>query len=100
MDMKTLDISGEKKNLAAEALEEAAQGMAPDMARIYGITRKQALDGAKHKLVLTAAQKNVMISALSLWLKRKPHDPRSETAARMLDQLELTKKQYREKYSR
>lgn len=98
MEMKKLDLSGEKKNILIDALAEAARPLSQDMGRIYDITRSQALDVRTDRIALTAAQKNITISALKTWLKSHPGDPRSTTAARMLDRLELTRKQYNAKY--
>lgn len=97
MDMKKLGLDGIKKDVYIEVLREASEGLDPDMRRIYGRTIETAA-AAPGAMLLTPAQKEISVSALDRYVYMARGTDGELAAARdMLDQLSMTRKEYRKK---
>lgn len=97
MDMKKLDLDGIKKDIYIKALQDASDGLDADMRRIYGRTAETAA-AAPGAMLLTPAQKEISVSALDRYVYQARGTDEELAAARdMLDQLSMTRKEYREK---
>lgn len=97
MDMKKLSLDGIKKDVYIEVLREASEGLDPDMRRIYGRTIETAA-AAPGAMLLTPAQKEISVSALDRYVyMARGTDGELAAARSMLDQLSMTRKEYRKK---
>lgn len=92
MDIKVLNIAGEKRNILTRALLVAAACMDTDMARIYHATVEQISQEKSDKLQLTHAQRYTVMSALNSAVRDNAAENR--LIGDMLRQLSLTRKQY------
>lgn len=98
MDMKKLGLDGIKKDVYIKVLQEASKGLDPDMRRIYDRTIETAA-AAPGVMLLTPAQKEISVSALGRYAyMARGTDEELAAAQGMLDQLSMTRKEYREKY--
>ena len=98
MDMKKICLDGIKKDVYIKVLREASEGLDPDMRRIYGRTIETAA-AAPSAMLLTPAQKEISVSALDRYAYQARGTDEELAAARdMLDQLRMSRKEYREKY--
>lgn len=97
MDMKKLGLDGIKKDIYIKALQDASDGLDADMRRIYGRTAETAA-AAPGAMLLTPAQKEISVSALDRYVYQARGTDEELAAARdMLDQLSMTRKEYRKK---
>lgn len=93
MDMKKISLDGIKKDVYIKALQDASDGLDADMRRIYGRTVETAA-AAPGSTLLTPAQRDISISALDRYAVTR-HGDEQAAAWSMLDQLRMTRKEYR-----
>lgn len=91
MTLKKIDISGTRRGVLANAVSEAMLAQPEDMRFIYDTILK-SIANSGDKLLLIPSQANVAIHSL------RTCGDGSDDCVRLLDQLSLTRKAYREKY--